>query len=207
MLEIIEKLSKHIALCRCVRCKSDYVTHFYDARKSKIGDQCTTCKTKPIISQQDFIDAFDYSPITGEIRHRWATANKHKGDLATYSHSEGYLSVLVSKKELLAHRVIWFIQTGEWPIQIDHIDHDRTNNRWLNLRNVQSRINQLNTSKKRNNTSGVNGVRKLPSGRFWAYIMVNRKQIGLGSFATLEEASAARKLADAQYGFHVNHGS
>ena len=112
----------------------------------------------------------------------------------------------IGGKEYLAHRVIWMMQTGEWPVQIDHIDHDRSNNRWLNMRDVGSRENQMNMRLRRNNTSGVQGVRKLPSGKYQAFIMVNRKQVGLGSYKTLDEAAAARKAADVKYGFHVNHG-
>jgi len=60
---------------------------------------------------------------------------------------------------------------------------------------------------RKNNSSGVQGVRILPSGKFCAYIMVNRKQISLGSYETIEEAATARKDAEALYGFHENHGN
>ncbi len=66
--------------------------------------------------------------------------------------------------------------------------------------------NQKNTSLSKNNSSGVNGVRQLPSGKYSAFIMVNRKQISLGTRDTLDEAAALRKVADAHYGFHGNHG-
>jgi hypothetical protein len=92
------------------------------------------------------------------------------------------------------------------PTQIDHINHIRDDNRWVNLRNVIHRANQLNTSLSSNNTSGFNGVRILPSGRYSAFIMVQRKQISLGTYDTLEEAIAARQAANSKYGFHVNHG-
>ena len=64
----------------------------------------------------------------------------------------------------------------------------------------------MNMSKKRNNTSGHTGVRVLPSGKYYAYIMVNRKQIPLGSYDLLDVAIKARKDAEIKYGFHVNHG-
>lgn len=98
------------------------------------------------------------------------------------------------------------METGETPNQVDHINHIRNDNRWSNLRNVTSRQNQMNMSLSSNTSSKVNGVRILPSGRFQAHITVNRKQISLGTYDTLEEAMLARKQADATYGFHVNHG-
>lgn len=159
------------------------------------------------VTQADLLDVFDYNEHTGEIRRKWTTSQGDKGDLATYKHNEGYLQLTIGRKEYLAHRVIWFMKTGRWPIQVDHEDHDRTNNVWKNLREVPSRINQMNMGKKRTNTSGTTGVRVLPSGKFCAYIMVQRKQISLGSYDTLEEAVLARKSAEAQYGFHANHGN
>lgn len=64
----------------------------------------------------------------------------------------------------------------------------------------------MNMGQKRSNTSGVTGVRVLPSGKYHAYITVQKKQIALGSYEDIEDATAARKAAEAQYGFHVNHG-
>lgn len=72
---------------------------------------------------------------------------------------------------------------------------------------LQIKTKQTNMSLKCNNSSGVNGVRILPSRRFNSHIMVQGKQISLGTYNTLEEAESARKQADQLYGFHSNHGS
>ena len=210
-ITLIKKLTKDKALCECIRCHKHYVCYLHDARKSKIGNQCKECKSKmqSLVdpTKEDLSELFTYNQHTGELTHNWNTVHNSTGDLATYEHSGGYLSVYVGRKELLAHRLIWKMMTGNWPThQLDHINHCRSDNRWVNLREVVSRDNQLNTGKKKNNSSGVNGVRILPSGRFCAFIMVNRKQISLGTFDTLEEATSARANADKFYGFHHNHG-
>ena len=96
--------------------------------------------------------------------------------------------------------------TGEWPTQVDHENHNRMDNKWGNLRDVISQQNQMNMGKRKNNSSGVQGVRVLPSGKFCAYIMVNRKQLSLGSYDDLEDAISARKSAEKVHGFHENHG-
>ena len=212
VLKVEEKLSQTHSRCVCIRCSATYITRHADAKKSKIGNQCPDCKAKSRTSldrltKEDLWELFTYNPDTGFLGHNWNTVHSLKGDDATYRHSGGYLSVAVGTHEYLAHRVIWKMMTGNWPThQLDHINHCRSDNRWINLREVVSRDNQLNTGKKKNNSSGVNGVRILPSGRFCAFIMVNRKQISLGTFDTLEEAASARANADKFYGFHPNHG-
>ena len=209
--QIKTKLTKFKAVCECAQCHEPFTCGFYDARKSNIGHLCKTCTGRITsltkFTQQDLLEVFDYNPVTGELIHKLDTASGWKGDVASAMHHEGYLSVSIGRKAYLVHRVIWFMVMGYWPEQVDHIDHDRTNNRWCNLREVGNQTNQMNTSLSSNNVSGVNGVRILPSGRYYAYIMVNRKQISLGTCDTLEDAAALRKAADKQYGFHVNHGS
>ena len=51
----------------------------------------------------------------------------------------------------------------------------------------------------KNNTSGVAGVSKTSSGRWRARITVNRKEIRIGTYDTIEEAIAARKDAEVRY--------
>lgn len=211
-ITLIKKLTAVKALCECIRCHKHYECHLYDARKSKIGNQCKECKSKlqSLVdpTKENLLEAFTYNQHTGELTHNWNTVHKQVGDLVTYPHYEGYLQVYVGKQEYLAHRLIWRMMTGVWPFQVDHENHIRTDNSWKNLREVSnSRLNQLNTSISRNNSSGVNGVRILPSGRFCAFIMINRKQISLGTYDVLEDATAARREADIRYGFHANHGT
>lgn len=208
--QIKKKLSKFKALCECAQCSSEFECNFYEARKSRVGHLCRTCKERIIsltdFTQEDILAVFDYDEETGALTHKLDTLRSCKGDEATYPHSQGYLTVSIGGKEYLAHRVIWFMKTGCWPDQVDHEDHVRSNNRWKNLREVLGRDNQKNMSLKSSNYSGVTGVRILPSGKFNAHIMVNRKQISLGSYIQLEDAVQARKAAEHKYGFHTNHG-
>ena len=211
MLQIKTKISQFKAVCICSRCSSDYECNFYDAKKSRVGNLCDNCKdvitNMKHLTQSDLLNVFDYNEQTGEIYHKLNTRRCVKGALATYKHIEGYLQITIGGKEYLAHRVIWFMKTGLWPNQIDHQDHNRSNNIWTNLSDIVHRKNQMNMSLKCNNSSGVNGVRILPSQRFCAFIMVRGKQISLGTYDTLDEAKSARESADIKYDFHPNHGS
>lgn len=209
--QIIQKIDKHKVKCSCSQCPNTFIAYKSDAKKSGIGHLCKNCKNHVTNlknpDQAKLLEAFEYNPQTGMVVYKKDSRSGLKGTEAGYKHNEGYKSISIGKKEYLLHRVIWMMQTGSWPEQVDHIDHDRSNNRWSNLREVVSRENQLNAGKSRNNTSGVTGVRILPSGKFYSYIMVQRKQIGLGTYDDIEDATAARKTAEQQYGFHANHGT
>ena len=84
---------------------------------------------------------------------------------------------------------------------IDHINHDRHDNRAKNIRLVSKHLNAINTKLSRRNQSGYKGVRKSKSGKWIAYIFFNRKQIHLGTYENIEDAVYARKKAEDKY-FH-----
>lgn len=209
--QVIRMLTKHRALCTCKQCSQPYECNIYDAAKSAVGDQCTVCNRQVTslksLSQSALLRVFAYNAASGVLSYRNKSYSGQAGEVAGYPHSQGYLSVAIGRKEYLVHRIIWMMQTGVWPDEVDHSNHDRQDNRWTNLRSVAPREQQLNMRLRKNNKSGVQGVRALPSGKFYACIMKNRKQISLGSFTDLVDAVAARKAAEQQYGFHKNHGS
>lgn len=84
--------------------------------------------------QAALLEVFVYDPTTGALTHRHTTSSGTQGELATFSHSRGYLSVSIGKKQYLAHRVIFMMITGQWPEHVDHINHIKHDNRWENLR-------------------------------------------------------------------------
>lgn len=93
--------------------------------------------------------------------------------------------------------------TGEQPDDIDHIDGDGLNNKWSNLRSVSHNLNGKNQKMHTTNTSGVSGVYyRKDSGRWRAKIMVDNKQINLGTFKNKDDAIAARKEAEIKHNFY-----
>lgn len=210
MIEIVKKLDHQKAILKCNRCSSEYEAHFRDAAKSRCGHICNACKNSVAymyeITQEKLIEEFTYNPETGVVTKNHLSHHFNIGDVMGHLHNQGYLSICIGNKSYLLHRIIWVMQTGEWPEQIDHINHNKTDNRWCNLREVGNRENLMNMSKKKNNSSGYTGIRISPKGKYWPHIMVNRKQIFLGSFDNLEDALEVRKEAEIKYGFHKNHG-
>lgn len=120
-----------------------------------------------------------------------------------------YVKVAINKKLYLAHRLAWIIENGCIPdgYEIDHIDHDGTNNAIHNLRLVTSSENKKNRSLVSTNKSGCMGVYfNKKTGRWVAEIVSNGQYFGLGSYNDFDSALKARKEAEEKYNFHENHG-
>jgi hypothetical protein len=141
-----------------------------------------------------------YEPETGKLFWKVSTSNRVKvGSEAGTIAKIGYRYVKIDGHRLLAHRLIFFIKNGEWPKQdIDHMDGDRLNNSWDNLRECSRQINNENKrNASRNSFTGVLGVS--PSrGKFHAQIQTAGKNKSLGRFKTIEEAKSVYLTAKAK---------
>lgn len=159
---------------------------------------------------KDFLDSlFNYEQDTGNLVWKVSRGSAAKGSIAGSTlNSKGYVQVLINRKSYKAHRLIWIIMTGNPPINhIDHIDHNRANNKWSNLREVTRGENMKNLTKKSHNTSGFTGVTYSNRYSKWAAsIFVNGKRYHLGYFIDKNDAIKARHEANIKYGFHINHG-
>jgi hypothetical protein len=115
--------------------------------------------------------------------------------------SKGYLMVSIHGRDMLAHRVIWLMTTGEWPDRdIDHEDGDGLNNQLSNLRLATESQNLANSKKRSDNSTGWKGVSfNKGFGRYIAQIGANGKKYYLGHFATAEDAHAAYVEAAKKY--------
>lgn len=121
----------------------------------------------------------------------------------------GYLAGTMLWFRYKAHRIVWLMATGKWPsMQIDHINGNRADNRFENLREVENVENLRNAALKSNNTSGVCGVVWRQEGQKWeAKIGHQGKNVYLGRFAKLEDAIAARAKANEKLGYSGRHGA
>ena len=107
----------------------------------------------------------------------------------------GYRCGRLNYQYVLAHRVIWKMMTGAEAEEIDHIDGNRSNNSWSNLRSVSASINRRNAARRSDNKSGVTGVWWNAQKQKWqAAISLGGKQKHVGFFDTIEEAERNRLL-------------
>lgn len=186
--------------------------------------------SKTLPPADELRDLFRYDPTTGKLfwrerkpeqfvemkpgrgyRTREETArswnsNNAGREIATRLPT-GHIYMSINRVKALAHRIIWKMVHGVDPDCIDHISGDPSDNRLENLRSVAQAINARNTRLGKNNTSGFNGVRMDPrTGRWLVRVSYDYRSIHIGVFDRFDEACKARKNAEAQYGFHKNHG-
>lgn len=143
---------------------------------------------------------------SSRAKNAWNSKNANKPAL-NVDHICGYKCGFIERTPYLAHRVIWFMKNGDWPIELDHINGLRSDNRLSNLRSVSHKINLKNQRLRKTNTSGHNGVYWFARDQKW---MVLIKVDGVskfgGYFDRIEDAINRRKDLDYQYGYHENHG-
>ena len=163
-----------------------------------------------------------YEPETGKLFWRERPREWFKSDRAFNAinsrdagketfitlHHEGYFRGMIYGRVYAAHRVIWAMQYGYWPDQVDHINGDRQDNRLVNLREVSHLENMQNKRLYSNNKSGHAGVFfNKDRGKWQAHIRVDGERVHLGMFESRDEAITARKEASVRHGFHENHGA
>jgi hypothetical protein len=128
----------------------------------------------------------DYDPLTGVFV--W----KHSGTEAGSIDDKEYSRICISNQLYTTSRLAWAHFHGEdpYPMEIDHINRIRWDNRIENLRKVSRFGNSQNTNL---GESGVRGVLRDRSGKKWyGQITVDGKRIDGPSRATIEEAAQDR---------------
>lgn len=149
-----------------------------------------------------------YDPKTGQFT--WL-ANRSRiakiGAFAGTDHSDGYTVIGIAGRVYKAHRLAWFYVHGEWPSdQVDHINHDRKDNRIANLRLADNSKNQANSRARKTNKSGLKGVYWNKSIKKWhAQIYAQGRKRHLGFFKTPQAAHSA--YSDAAVAFHGEYAN
>lgn len=144
-----------------------------------------------MLTAQRLRELFSYNKETGALTRLTDAGGRRAGSIAGSVSKDGRIQIYVDDKNYKAHRVIWLLVTGEWPVyDVDHIDGNPSNNSWSNLRDVPHHINQQNrhgaTKSSTTKTAGVTMNR----GRYGTQIKIDGKRVWLGTYDTPEEAHA-----------------
>ena len=147
-------------------------------------------------------ELFNYDPLTGVMTRRIGLRGTQVGRVVgTLSH-RGYLKVCIDREYCEVHRVIWKWLHDEEPIQIDHRDRVRNNNRENNLRAATHRQNQGNKAVQAS-LLGVKGVYLTRNGQRYRTVVAGKH---IGTFDTIALASAAYcQVAAAHFGSEFVH--
>jgi hypothetical protein len=123
--------------------------------------------------------------------------------LKSYANDRGYHCIELYKdnkyKSFKIHRLVatHFIPNLTEYNYIDHIDNDKNNNKFSNLRYCSPSQNQYNRKLNKNNKSSIKGVR-FENNKWRAVICFNKKQIHIGYYDNLEDAKIARQQKAAE---------
>ncbi len=109
--------------------------------------------------------------------------------------SKQYVVTNTKEGQIYLHR--YLLKANEEQI-IDHINGNGLDNRRLNLRFCTSTENNQNRRVIKINKTGYKGV-QLRGTRFTSKIIVNKKDIWLGTYLTVEEAAQAYNAAAIKY--------
>lgn len=178
-----------------------------------------------MLNQEILKELIHYNPDTGiftwkprsikwfkSLSHLKSFETKSSGKLSGHikKHKrtgKSYIEIPILGKIYQAHRLGFLYIVGNHPIEeIDHIDGNGLNNKWVNLREVDRFGNQKNRKLNSNNSSGYSGIYFVSDNKYRVKINHNGEEIHLGYY-DLETAIKVRKEAETKYEYHENHGS
>lgn len=169
-----------------------------------------------MLTQERLKELLHYDPETGVFtRIKKILGGNLDGSVGVsltgrdYRKGEGYLRICIDYKSYRCHRLAWLYMTGEFPKnQLDHIDLNKKNNKWENLREATNSQNHMNMAKTYKNTSGFKGVSWCKKAKkFRAHIKHNKKFIHIGLFDNAEAANdAVMERRKVLHGEYANYG-
>ena len=128
----------------------------------------------------------DLDDIEGVQKYKWCLSNT------------GYdITRTTNNEYVLMHR---FITNCPDNLVVDHINHNKLDNRKCNLRTCTSQENNKNIGRRCDNSSGITGVYwDKRRNKWYGQICINGKKKFLGYYTTKEEAIETRKQAEIEY--------
>ncbi len=162
-----------------------------------------------MITQKQLKDVLHYNPETGEFAWIKTSSNRVKtGDIAGYTAPDKYKQIRLNNILYKAHRLAFLYMEGMFPINIvDHINHDPSDNRWVNLRHADRFINQRNMKLSKRNKSGISGVSFCKVKKKWRVRFYrDKKEVFLGYFLDKNKAIEVRNKARSDLDFSPTHG-
>jgi len=151
-------------------------------------------KTRTRLDRELLEDRFTIDLDSGSIRYRKPVKGNRVGSPAGTIRSDGYVRVRIDGKPRFAHRIIYFMATGEEPSYIDHVNGKKDDNRITNLRAASNSENMCNHQKRK--PQGV----YLRGSKWHGRVMKNYQTHRIRP--TEDRAEAVRRLHDLRKSLH-----
>lgn len=164
--------------------------------------------------QAELQRVFRYDKTTGvlywRVRYDWPKecntrfANRPAGGLSP----DGYIQVVAFNNNWGAHQIIYKLVYGVEPAEVDHKDNNGQNNLLSNLRAADRARNGWNQGLRKNNKTGVKGLFRNASGRWYGQIdKLGKTYQTKYSKDRTEIVEALTKLRTKLHGEFANHGA
>src|SRR5579859_1481765 len=154
---------------------------------SSVENETMKNRVYTVVTVERLREVLSYDPDTGEWRWLVSTGARVKvGAVAGGMNGDNYRVISIDGISYRSARLAWLYMKGEWPThEIDHEDRNRSNDRWLNLREKTSSEQKRNQRRRIDNSSGYRGVSlHKPTGRWRARVTVSGKEYCSAYFAT-----------------------
>ena len=139
-------------------------------------------------------ECLEYDSATGWFTWTMeAPCRRHRGARAGCATRNAYKVIGLDGRSYCAQRLAWLLHYGRWPDgEVDHINHDKHDNRIANLRDSTKSQNQTNRNQKE--TALPRGVKLTKCGTFRAVVNKDGRRMYFGTHATVDEAAAAAAM-------------
>ena len=135
------------------------------------------------LSQSDLKSMLEYHP-DGYFVWKIGGKGRSKGSRAGSSKGKEYEQICLNRTLYSTHRLVFLWHHGRFPMQTDHINRDRYDNRIENLREVTEQQNKMN----RRGSSDHKNVYPRGVGKWQVAVGLNGKKHYGGTYADLKEA-------------------
>jgi hypothetical protein len=158
------------------------------------------------LTQERLKEVLHYDPETGVFTWKVSLNSRIPVGSVAGCIVQHYRAIGIDGEKYRAHRLAFLYMTGRFPKdEVDHIFHDKDNNRWRFITEATRKKNAKNLSLSKANKTGYCGI-YVDKGKFRAMIQHEYKKICCGRYDTIEDAVAAAQEKYKELGFHPNHG-
>ena len=187
-------------LCKC-DCGNEIIVRSKNLTKKKSTQSCGCL-------QIDNVRKYNLYDLSGDYGIGYlSNGEKFLFDLEYYDlikdyywhkNNRGYITSNTKGKFIKLYRLI--LNCFDSRKTIDHINHNKLDNRKCNLRFVNRSQNGMNSKLHKNNTSGVSGVHYNKERQKWIVrIVINGERVVLGEYCDFESAKEKRLEAENIY--------